>query len=368
MRLKIRGSKAIAPLAIILAACVYVTVAVDLPDAKPCNITIDASRAVSVEWPFQVAIVDTDGFRGLWIDQGAGQGWRGVAGGKATYSFWAPSTGEYRLWVLAYWNDACTNAIFAQVDDMQRVIVGNDPVFREWHWVRGPKASLSKGQHTLVLSNHSNFLGVKEIFLTTDESIGPTGPGRTTFELFYDDFNGCDNGNFVRWKQACGKWRVESAHGDENPNQKTLIGESDGSALLIFDEERWSDVLLNVSIRWDTSGLPDLATGICFGLENENEYCQLRWRSIGSKDKTQMELVRRKGKKTEVLWHGVIPWGRGDWHEIAIDIRERAVRFQVDGREPVEVLTEEPITGGIGLSLEGKAESQFDNVRVRANG
>ena len=95
------------------------------------------------------------------IGPNIGRGWCNEAAGSAEYKFYLPADGLYTIWTYALWHDECSNAVFAQIDDQKKAILGNDPVYNQWHWVRGFSIDLKKGSHTLHLSNHSDNIAVQ---------------------------------------------------------------------------------------------------------------------------------------------------------------------------------------------------------------
>ncbi len=354
--MKIR--QAAAAIVILGSAVFYGFSAIETTDGGFFSIEIDAGRTHTVEWPCEAAIVGDEGEKGLRIGANVGRGWRGEAGGQATYKFYVPRAGTYHIWAYALWYDECANAVFAQIDDSAKAIVGNDPIYGQWHWMRGFGAELSQGSHTLVLSNHSDHISVQKILLTNSESMRP-GEYEVVFSnLFYDGFDGCDHGNFTAWRQVSGEWTIDNLKADEYNPENAILGRCEDEALILYENAAWEGYSVNLSLRVMEAGT-DAGVGVCFGVRDEEHYYRVKWRD------GRMELARRDGDEISILGEGeAAEWGQG-WHRLEIAAREGIVSVTLDNGEPFEVSVDGAITGGIGLWLGGQAEAQFDEIHIR---
>ncbi len=147
-----RGLKTVVGAGAVLAiAIVYFVSGISLSGDTVEEIWLDMARPVTIEYPFELVEIGENGEPGLCIGPNIGRGWLAEAGGAATYNFYAPRDGEYVIWAYCLWQDECTNAIYVQIDEADKAIIGNDPVFKRWHWVRAFTISLSRGFHVLRL-------------------------------------------------------------------------------------------------------------------------------------------------------------------------------------------------------------------------
>jgi len=176
-------------IAIIICIIVYGFFAVKKETGPEFAVSIDLAKPLAIEWPCEVSIVGDNGEKGLRIAPKVGRGWRGEAGGKADYRFFIPQDGKYHIWAYCLWFDECANAVFAQIDNQDKAIVGNDPVYNKWHWVRGFDVTLKKGTHSLVLSNHSDHIAIQKIVFS-NSSAPPQQTGLVFSDIFYDGFDG----------------------------------------------------------------------------------------------------------------------------------------------------------------------------------
>ncbi len=93
--------------------------------------------------------------------------------GNARFKINVPSSGSYRLWLRAWWYDACGNSFFVIVDDKPAVSV-EDPTYQTWHWVKGPKLTLSAGTHTIRIQNKEDGARLDQFLLTNNSRYVPT--------------------------------------------------------------------------------------------------------------------------------------------------------------------------------------------------
>jgi hypothetical protein len=351
--------RALLTVLISVSAVLYGFSAFETTDGDFFSINVDASRPLTIEWPCEVAIVGDGGEKGLRIGANIGRGWRGEAGGQAVYKFYVPRDGAYHIWAYALWFDQCANAVFAQIDDSQKAILGNDPVYGQWHWVRGFQTELRQGSHTLVLSNHSDHVSIRKVLLTNASTIAPGRYDLVFSNLFYDGFDGCDHGNFSSWKQVTGQWTILNLKPDEYNPENALLGRSQSRASIMYENETWKDYSLNVSLRFVHTADPNATVGIRFGVQDIDRFYQLSWRA------DEMKLMRKNGGETITLGTFGVPHSDGIWHDVEITAEANKVMVTVNDLKPFVISIEDTISGGIGFCLEGDLEAHFDNIHVR---
>jgi len=350
---------------ILVCVGIYGYSAVNINRQQNYNISIDISMPLSIVWPFEVAVVGDNGEKGLRIAPKIGRGWRGEAAGEASYKFYVPKDGRYHIWAYCLWFDACTNAVFARIDDLDRAIVGNDPVFGRWHWVRCFDVHLEKGTHTFVLSNHSDHISLQKILLTNSDLITPEDCSLVFSDIFYDGFDGCDQGNFSSWEIAGGEWIVQPPPQEASFIENALIGKSEETSFIIYKAPDWSDYLLNMAVKSVTSETADASVAICFGVKDTTHYHQLKWRHIRGSDIAEMQISRETGEVTKVLADFEVPWQADTWRQVQIALKPDNIEVALDNTEPIKIPVNYSLTGGIGLRLEGRMTAYFDDVHVR---
>lgn len=161
-----------------------------LSQGAPQRVLIEAESAVMQEAPFVKVAPDAPP-EGVTVVQGASAAYLEVPLGKgkapeekenaakAVFAFEAPEEGGYFLWLRVYWEGECSNSFNARFDDGPVFLVGEDPTFKKWHWVKYPVArsaqprKLTKGGHTLTLFHREDGVRVDQILLTTDRRYVP---------------------------------------------------------------------------------------------------------------------------------------------------------------------------------------------------
>jgi hypothetical protein len=350
----------------VVCATIYGYSVVNTQPGNACNVSVDMAGPVAVEWPCEISVVGDDGEKGLRIPPKAGRGWCGEAGGQASYKFYIPEAGRYNIWAYCLWFDVCSNGVFARIDDLEKAVLGNDPVYRQWHWVRGFDVELKKGTHTLVLSNHSDHISLQKVLFTNSPLSTPDDCGPVFSDIFYDGFDGCDNGNFADWKVVTGRWTVREPAKEQCYIENALVGSSKDDSFVFYKGNDWSRYSLNVAVRSILSQDRNGSVSICFGVKGPDEYHQLRWHPAEEKGTVNMTISRRAEGRTAEWGNFEAPWEPDAWHQIEISLNEEKITVRVDNTGPAEVPTDCEIAGGIGLRLQGQITAYFDDVHVRA--
>jgi hypothetical protein len=355
--------------AIVVLAAVSLLAGLRSSPGERCSIWIDAARPISIEPPMEIVEIGEHGELGLHLPTEAPSGWKGEAGGEATYRFYAPQDGSYVIWAWCLWHDECTNAVYAQVDELPKAILGNDPVYSTWHWVKGFDVPLKKGFHRLTFSNHSANIAIRTVFLTNDCLLVPpdTNPSLASV-LFTDDFNGCDQGNFPMWRTVSGTWRTSHPADRKNTADNVLLGTSEGEALIVFDSGSWREICLTVSVFCDSPTDGDAFIGLRFAVADENHYQEIRLSPLPDGQMAVAEHIRCEAGVAQVLAWGRIPWRQASWHELHLDLSGSRPSLLLDGGASFTGGDGGAIGGGIGFSLHGCLTASFDNVLVESGG
>lgn len=93
--------------------------------------------------------------------------------GNAVYKIKVPASGTYQLWMRTWWYDACGNSFFVIVDNNPSVYV-EDPTYQTWHWVKGPRLTLSAGTHTIRVQNREDGARMDQFMLINNTQYVPT--------------------------------------------------------------------------------------------------------------------------------------------------------------------------------------------------
>ncbi|MHC4737931.1 MAG: hypothetical protein ACYS9Y_03405 [Planctomycetota bacterium] len=348
--------------AIFACIIVYSLFAVRKESGAEFAVSIDLSKPLAIEWPCEVSFVGDSGEKGFRIAPKVGRGWRGEAGGKASYRFFIPEDGRYHIWAYCLWFDECANAVFAQIDEQDKAIVGNDPVYKKWHWVRGFDVNLTKGTHSLLLSNHSDHVSLQKIVFSHSASAEPQQTGLVFSDIFYEGFDGCDQGNFTRWQQISGSWLVQNPDSGTCLIENSLIGKSQDKAFITYKNSDWQDYSLDISVKVLPFDLQDCAIGICFGLTDPNDFYQLKIQPVPNSKTAKMGVI---DKNSEIISEFELAFEIDKWQQIQTVLKDRYLEVHLAENNPIRIETTQKITGGIGLLLEGEMTAYFDNIHVR---
>ena len=93
--------------------------------------------------------------------------------GNARYKINVPVAGTYRLWMRAWWYDACGNSFFIVVDD-KPAVYAEAATYQSWHWVKGPSLTLSAGTHTIRIQTREDGARMDQFMLINSTQYVPT--------------------------------------------------------------------------------------------------------------------------------------------------------------------------------------------------
>jgi hypothetical protein len=336
-------------------------------DAGPeFAVSIDLARPIAIEWPCEISIIGDAGEKGLRIAPKVGRGWRGEAGGKANYRFFIPRDGQYHIWAYALWFDECANAVFAQIDNQDKAIVGNNPVYNQWHWVRGFDINLKKGTHNLALSNHSDNIALQKIVFSSSPAAGPEQTGIVFSDIFYDGFDGCDQGNFTNWKIYSGQWNVEHRPEVKNTLENALIGKSETETLIGYKGNDWSNYSLSLSVKSVSVTDPNIDLSIYYGMNDDRNCFKITFQIMkDSKKATLSVYAGDNGPEAAIAANAAVPWEDNNWYMINISNYISNIKISIDGKEYLAFPSTSSLNGGVGLHIAGNAEIHYDDIHIR---
>lgn len=347
---------------ILIAVCVYAFGVFSAGSEKKISIRLNLTKPESLIFPFQLVHVGPLGEKGLQIPPNIGRGWRGEAGGSAKYKFFVPVDGKYTLWFRCLWHDVCANAVFVQIDQNDKAILGNDPIYDQWHWVKGFEVELGKGTHMLKLSNHSDHISILDIVLINDPHTKPENAEIVFSDLFYDGFDGCDRGNFDSWEIATGNWRTIDPFLDAcgQDNVLTNVNEDEN---FIFYLGTWEDHKLDVSVNPIEFRNSQSMFSICFAVKNEMNFLRLEF-SPEKDEIFKSEFIRKTHGKDKTVAKSSSILRLEEFNNIQINNSNGMVKALVNGKVIIETNITTSNTGGIGLMVYGPAKIYFDDVHV----
>ena len=327
-----------------------------------CGIVIEASRPTAVTWPLTVVPVGENGERGLWREpEWADEEATGEA--TAEYGVYVPRNGSYVLWGYCLGDGESPMAADVRIDGQEPYVLNGEPLAEGWHWIRGRSRNLSEGMHTVTIVSRFEHLALRKLFLVDDDA-HPQDYGVVDSELFHDDFNGCNEGNFSLWERHCGTWKLVSPESKVNRGEHVLAGSSRSQAVFCLSREDWASYALSVRCR-TVSAAADSMAGICFGMNGTDDYYLLRWSAARPDARVVMQLIRREGLYAALIDSFEAAWAPLQWHDLRVELRPGCIEIAVDHGRKRRVPWDQPVAGGIGLWLAGTTEAEFDDVEVR---
>jgi len=345
----------------------YSFIAIQIEPGQALGVEINFSKPVKIIWPCEIDYIGDQGEKGLRIPPNVGRGWLNEAGGSAIYKFFIPSESKYYLWTYCKWHGECSNAVYAKIDNLEKSILGNDPIYDKWHWVRGFPVELIKGTHTLTLENHSDNIELQKMVLLNSKSATPNNSDVVFSDFFYDGFNGCAKGNFLKWKIVSGKWQVMDPATQLCKAENSLKGESNTQAMIIYTNNSWENYSLDVEIKAGSLSRESSEIGVCFGVQGKEDYYNISFVPQIINSTVTAALSRQSQNKNYSIQTYSLPWSQKEWHHLRIMQENGKIIFKLDDQEAnaAPLHNEIPVKGGIGFYLKGNVTAYFDNIHVR---
>ncbi len=382
-------------LCVVLAA---VGVASDTVGRRP--VAVDPEQLVLVELERNAQFAERTHPR-VSSDTSAGgfvtiEGWEATAPqygrtvvGETSYPIRVEAAGDYWVWARVRWRGTCSNSITLAVSpggasldaNAARNLVGNDPSFRRWHWVRGPRVALAAGDHVLHVGTREANAAVdcvlfspQENFLPTDQNSGDfsTEQAATRRALaFSDNFTAASDqvspmGD--RWLLSGDEWRVM-----RSPGLSAVAPVAPGISLA---QARASDV----DAAWMQASLllhPRGRAGVFFG-RDETGYVVARL--VGAhveEGGATFQLVRMEGDTARILQS--VPLrehvNAGQWQRITVQFTSISVQAKLATGETLFANWPERSgwsSGGTGLYVDAtdavlRPAEAFVDWRTREN-
>lgn len=343
---------------------VYLASAVSLPTFSE-RILIPADRPDVVTEPMRVDTLTHAGARGIRIPANVGRGWCREAGGMARYTFFVPTDGAYTLWAFCLWGGACTNAVYVQIDDSAKVVFGNDPLYDQWHWVRGTIWSLRRGTHTLVLSNHSDGIAIQRLLLLSDPLDSPEAAQNASYNLFYEGFDGCDGGSFANWKTSGEQWRLHEPTGRQDFAQRVLAGTAaltGPPAIACIGQNAWPPYTVNLKFRMEALG----KSAIGFNYQDIYNCLILEWQWTDPRsDLVTLALIQVNEGRRHPMGEIKTPLMLDRWYELDVRVSAGIFQVRVDGTAIGYIPFTDVLKGRLALIVSEGACVWFDDIHVR---
>lgn len=324
-------------------------------------IWIEACRPVSIRQPLEVVNIGDNGEKGLYCALGGG-----VAtdddGGDAMYRFHIPTAGRYRLWGYCRWLDAEGDGFIVDIGGDQS-IVRKSKTSSQWQWLPLAERPLPAGIERLTLKTKGGGFAVRRMFLSNDLTNHPSQCDIKPIDYFFDDFDGCEEGEFDSWNRVSGEWTVHRREDHKSPAAKLLMGKSSSEALIGVGASTWRDYSLTLDCR-TLHASPGAMAAVRFCRDPEGNGLVLRWNPTDKNGQTQLELLHEDIAAVKMLDRISVDWDTSIWSELSVRIRNGAVDISINSLPVRTIPYHGSRKGAIGLWLSGDVEMMFDNVQV----
>ncbi|MCE5240440.1 hypothetical protein LLH23_18425 [bacterium] len=183
---------------------------------------------------------------------------------------------------------------------------------------------------------------------------------------FHDEFFDPEGGESV-WEPVSGQWSIGTYRDPLKALENRPIAASwyqvtpNGQALSLTGQDFWE----HYRVRTAVLAVPGVRAGLVFYAQDANNYCVFSVRpGSGEQGIAELTTVSQGKPKTTALPAPPFAWRLGNWHELALQVDDGAIRCSVDGTRLGD--SSIPCAGGkVGLLAEGKGEVRFDDFDVR---
>ena len=325
------------------------------------QVWVEACRPVSLREPLEVTAIGENGEKGLYCAPCGG-----VAtdndGGDAVYRFNVPEAGRYRLWGYCRWLDAEGDGFVVDIGGDRSAIRKTGPV-GQWQWLPLGEVQVPTGVGRMTLTARGGGFAVRRMFLCNNTSCQPLQNATEPVDIFFDDFDGCEEGEFDSWNRISGQWTVCHREDRKSPAAKLLVGKSASEALLNVGNPDWRDYSLALDCC-AVSASPTATAAVRFCCDQSGSGLFLRWTPKGDGGQVRFELLHEEAAGVKTLDRFTTAWDTSNWSELSIEARDGTVTVSINSM-PVRTIKVGDLKGGtIGLWLCGEVEMMFDNVQV----
>ena len=324
-------------------------------------IVLDASDANSITPPF-VAGSDPASTNVTVLALPRGSASRGKQG-AARFSLNANHAGEYHVWSRVHWLDSCGNSLALGLDDMPRRTIGQDSIYKRWHWVRAGRYKLSAGRHTLWIGEREDGIRLDQLLFTRDARFAPSGRllsagPATDHRCFADDFTRSADRGLMFWKPLSGTWEIAfTLDPNRIPHQYALVGRADSgndAAVALLKERPWRTCRLAFSVLPTAPGsfgavldrTPDGRPPLAVNLEAGGDSARL---AVSS---PSLEASADLGDIVEL----------DQWHRVIVERNAGTLRVLIDDKEVLKRACPAPGARTIGLTATSK--TVFDDIVI----
>lgn len=207
----------------------------------------------------------------------------------AKYELPVELSGTYQSWINCYWPGGCNNAYYFQLDNSVKILVGNDNLTDQWHWIRGPQYNLQKGKHQFTIWNDEIDAWIDMLLFTTDFNYIPVGiSGEHSYQFTFED----KRTEHLLFNDGA---RYSIVQDTLNATSALCLAESvkDKLNYVLVDVNAFNNFVYNFSIRSDS--IDDNDIRIILNFKNSENYSYLQL------DSNDIRFIHISNKNMQVM-------------------------------------------------------------------
>jgi hypothetical protein len=187
------------------------------------------------------------------------------SGAFVSYEFTINKTGKYFVWLRTLWAGGCSNTFKISVDKSDKVFIGNDNIFHQWHWIQQTPYEFKKGKHVLTIYNEESDTKLDKLLITSNPYNIPSGIGISSdFQINFNE----GIPNFMRMEAV----ESNEIKFDNEANSLFIkaLNSPNGSTIII-DKENSNVFDLKFVLQPDYKDVKQ-KIGILFNVQDKNNY------------------------------------------------------------------------------------------------
>jgi len=326
-------------------------------------IRFEAEDANIIKPSFEIAD-DTECSGGKYLShpEGTGSAWRKwkdsdgneiVGGvGRAEYDFEVPEDGKYLLWGRVLWESGCSAAFMVDIDDLvsknksgyrqtgSQKTFGKSSTLDTWHWYSRHVFNLTKGKHTLVLSNQDDGSHVDHFLITNDFNYVPIE--REKEKIHFGGNYYCHFGSH-QFEELEGAWSVK----------KDKLYSNSKTAKAIVGKEWWKNYQITCMLKPANKGIAGF-----IAYYDDNNYYSLEI------SKNKIELCLNSNGKRRVLTSKRKKLDLEKQYRISMNIVNGVIQVFIDGKMVIHKKNDTISSGKAGIMISKAENSYFDDIEI----
>lgn len=260
------------------------------------------------------------------------------AGAFVSYKFHIENSGKYFIWLRTLWAGGCNNTFKISVDKSNKIIIGNDNLFKKWHWIQPCEYELASGEHNVTVYNEESLTQLDKILLTSNPYYIPSGFGVSSdFKINFND--GFPDFMQTNITDSC---EIKTENGVNALFVKSLYGNRDH--VILFDKENEEKFDFEVVVKFNDS-IEKRNFGILFNYMDNYNYEKIE---IGNHDIMHIQVFNGNEaiQKIEHSVSGYLPYENIIFN---LQYTNPDVKLKIDRKTVLKSIVSKHEKGKIGI-------------------